>query len=53
MEKILNVDSIGFLSTDSVIKLADIKSEGFCTACFTGKYPVNVDQTGKKEKYDK
>jgi len=53
MKKILNVDSIGFLSTDSVIKLADIKSEGFCTACFTGKYPVKVDQTGKKEKYDK
>ncbi|MCH3918677.1 MAG: amidophosphoribosyltransferase [Spirochaetia bacterium] len=53
MKQILDVDSIGFLSTDNVSKLADIPSKGFCTACFTGKYPLQVDKTGRKDKYDR
>lgn len=36
---IIQVDSLGFLSCESVHKIAD-KTQGFCDACFTGKYPV-------------
>ncbi|MBG0767168.1 amidophosphoribosyltransferase [Sphaerochaeta halotolerans] len=39
METILGVDSLGFLTTDQVIKLSDHPGIGFCRACFTGEYP--------------
>ncbi|MBE5767571.1 MAG: amidophosphoribosyltransferase [Clostridiales bacterium] len=36
--KIIGVDSLGFLSCENVIKLCE-NTQGFCTACFDGKYP--------------
>ncbi len=42
--KIIGVDSLGFLGADNVTKLADNPSHDFCTACFTGDYPVPVKQ---------
>jgi amidophosphoribosyltransferase len=41
----LHVDSIGFLSTG---KLASVVGSGACQACFTGKYPVPVEQVGTR-----
>lgn len=38
IREIIGADSIGYLSTDAVTKLAD-NTRGFCTACFTGDYP--------------
>ena len=37
--QIIGVDSLGYLSTDSVTKLAEC-GEGFCTGCFTGNIPL-------------
>ncbi len=42
--EIIGADSLGFLSENDVGMLADHSSCGFCSACFTGKYPVPVPE---------
>ena len=48
---IFHVDSIGFLSCESVQKIAD-KTHGFCDACFTGKYPVEPPKKCGKLRFE-
>jgi amidophosphoribosyltransferase len=38
----LEVDSLGYLSLDGMLKAAG-SSDRFCHACFSGHYPVAVD----------
>ena len=41
IRKLLEADSLGYLSLDKVLRAAGAKNgRGFCTACFTGKYPL-------------
>lgn len=42
MCRITDADSIGFLSTESLMKIAPDAKCGFCTGCFTGSYPIDV-----------
>lgn len=51
MLTLLDVDSLGFLSSANVTKLSDHPSIGFCTACFTGEYPCKVPECKGKDKY--
>lgn len=51
MKKLLDVDSIGFLSVESVVKLTALNSNEFCTACFSKSYPCKVPKTNTKDKY--
>lgn len=51
MVKLLNVDSLGFLSSDHVTKLSDHPCTGFCTACFTGVYPCPEPVSRGKDRY--
>ena len=44
--------SLGYLSTDSVTKLAEC-GEGFCTGCFTGEYPVEVPEKKAKFRFER
>ncbi len=44
MKTILDVDSLGFLLPEQVVKLTDHPGIGFCSACFTGKYPCAVPE---------
>ena len=53
MKRILNVDSLGFLSLEDVVKLAPCAKGGFCTACFSGSYPVEVPKDHEKDKYSR
>jgi len=46
MKTILDVDSLGFLLPEQVVKLSDHPGIGFCSACFTGVYPGAVPQGG-------
>ncbi len=48
---IIGADTLGFLSWEGVVKLAD-NSQGFCTACFTGQYPVEPPKHPGKSKYE-
>ena len=50
--KIIGVDSLGYLSIEDVVKLADNTKGGFCTACFGGGYPTAIPQEGGKDRFE-
>ena len=50
MMALLDVDSLGFLSVENVVKLAGTGQKGFCTACFSGDYPCPPPQVGGKDR---
>ena len=50
--QIIGVDSLGFLSKENVVKLADGAKCGFCTGCFTGEYPIEVPSEIPKDKFE-
>lgn len=51
--KIIGVDSLGYLSVDSVKQIAKgICGTGYCTACFDGNYPTDVPNTPMKNKFE-
>ena len=39
----LGADSLGYISTDGMIEATAVPAERLCTACFTGQYPISVD----------
>ena len=50
--KYIGADSLGYLSSESVVKIAKDAGCGFCTGCFTGKYPVEVPDEMPKDKFE-
>lgn len=50
--EIIGVDSLGFLSTDGVIRIAENAKCGFCRGCFTGEYPIEVPKEFPKDKFE-
>ena len=44
--------SLGYLSVEGAQKAVDGTTEGFCTACFTGKYPLEIPEGLKKHAFD-
>ncbi len=50
--QIIGADSLGYLSVESVEKLAD-NSSGFCTACFTGRYPCDPPRCPGKSRFER
>ena len=49
--KIINADSLEYLSLENLQIIAPNSSCGFCDACFTGNYPVEVDHLLKQEDF--
>jgi len=50
IKKELEVDSLEYLSFEGLISCTPEKSEEFyCTACFTGKYPIPIDNDFHKD----
>ena len=49
--QIIGVDSLGYLSTESV-KLLTGQDDGFCTACFGGEYPTAIPPEGESGCFD-
>ncbi|OGO90663.1 MAG: amidophosphoribosyltransferase [Clostridiales bacterium GWF2_38_85] len=49
---IIDVDSLGYLSLDNLTKICDNGNSGFCTACFSGKYPTEIPTDVKKNKFE-
>ncbi|MGE5633260.1 MAG: amidophosphoribosyltransferase [Caulobacteraceae bacterium] len=44
----IGADSLGYLSCEGLLETVGSKGEGFCTACFNGKYPMEIkDECGK------
>jgi len=48
IQKYLNVDSLAYLELDRVKAASGVANAGFCDACFTGNYPVEVPLTLSK-----
>ncbi|HOI30097.1 MAG TPA: amidophosphoribosyltransferase [Melioribacteraceae bacterium] len=49
----LDVDSLEYLTIDEMLEaMVDHEPSDFCTACFSGVYPVKVDEGINKEIYD-
>ena len=49
INRLVGSDTLGYLSVEHVTQLAIHSHCGFCTGCFTGKYPV--DPPAKTEDY--
>lgn len=53
IRKYLEVDSLHYLTIDEMLNaMVDHKPENFCTACFSGDYPVHIHDNFDKLKYD-
>lgn len=39
---LIGADSLGYLSLEGVIESIGLKGEDFCTACFSGDYPITI-----------
>jgi amidophosphoribosyltransferase len=48
IQKHLNVDSLGYLSMEGLLDAVSPKCDGYCAACFGGKYPVPVEHVSEK-----
>ena len=48
----IGADSLGYLSVDSVKKLAGKSECDFCVGCFTEKYPIEVPKNMPKDKFE-
>jgi amidophosphoribosyltransferase len=44
IEKVLGVDSLGYLSLKSLIKCIGIEKDQLCTGCLTGDYPTSLPE---------
>ncbi|HKH25095.1 MAG TPA: hypothetical protein VKA42_06510, partial [Acidimicrobiales bacterium] len=44
----LDADTLAFLDLDRLIEATGASEEGFCDACFTGHYPVEVPVSLRK-----
>jgi len=55
IRKMIGVDSLGYLSVEKLLEsVPQGDGKGYCTACFTGEYPVlpeDAEETGTKERY--
>jgi amidophosphoribosyltransferase len=49
----LGVDSIGYLTTEELLSAAPCENgEHYCTACFTGHYPIAIDTRQSKDEHE-
>ncbi len=49
IRQFITADSLAYLSAEGIFAFREDKaSNGFCAACFTGKYPVPVTDVGRK-----
>jgi len=49
----LGVDSLEYLSLEGLLSSMDMPGDQFCTACFSGKYPVTVSGDNGKDIFEK
>lgn len=53
IRKYLDVDSVEYMTIDEMLNaMVEQDRDSFCTSCFSGKYPIKVDNSFRKEAYD-
>ncbi len=49
----LDVDSLEYMTTEELLEaMMDHDPNDFCTACFSGEYPIPLDRVYSKDEYD-
>ena len=48
--KLTGVDSLGYLPCEDLINL--IGNDGFCSACFDGKYPTDIPENTNRDRFE-
>ncbi|AFY74694.1 amidophosphoribosyltransferase [Synechococcus sp. PCC 7502] len=48
--KIINVDSLAYLTRESMLKETNVNTGNFCSACFSGDYPIPIPDRLKRTK---
>ncbi|MDY6968876.1 MAG: amidophosphoribosyltransferase [Spirochaetota bacterium] len=51
IRKYLRVDSIEYMSVESLLNAVNLPQYKFCTACFNGKYPIEFERSDDYQKY--
>ena len=49
---LLNVDSVGYLSIEGMLEVvgtAEVPGSHYCAACFSGRYPIELDESLRHE----
>lgn len=49
---LIGADTLGYLSEENVVRIAGGAKCGFCSGCFTGKYPIEVPDEMPKDKFE-
>jgi amidophosphoribosyltransferase len=49
----LGVDSLAYLSLDGMLACTKPPNEHFCTACFSGEYPIPIDPNFEKDMFER
>ena len=53
MRDYMGVDSLEYMTVDEMLEaMVDHEPDQFCTACFSGEYPTEIDYSISKEEYD-
>lgn len=50
IEKYLEVDSLRYLSLEGMLSMKSLPDVGFCSGCFSGKYPIKTPEVNGKLK---
>ncbi len=53
IRKLVGADTLGYLSINGLLKTPIGAKCGFCTACFSGEYPMEVPDEGNKHKFER
>ncbi len=53
IRKYLGVDSLAYLSQDGMLSCVQGKREHYCTACFSGQYPIPIDPSFQKDVFER
>ncbi|AOY75765.1 amidophosphoribosyltransferase [Clostridium formicaceticum] len=53
IRKTIGADSLGYISTDGLVKSTGLSKEHFCLACFNGVYPLEVPEVGDKKVFER
>jgi amidophosphoribosyltransferase len=53
IRKYLEIDSLGYLSIEGMLNMPSLPNSSFCVSCFSGKYPLKIEQNFDKLRLDK
>jgi amidophosphoribosyltransferase len=47
----IGADSLGYLSLQGLVRAIGVKKDNFCRACLDGKYPIEIPNEAKLQKF--